>query len=91
MTENAPLCSEVERMTTDEVLALARVSRATMWRRIACGRLPRPIDRGRQALFLKQAVHAALAAENTTPQSHKLRTESRLDALRRRNRVSHSA
>lgn len=49
------------RLTTAEVCAQARLSRATLWRRIACGRLPRPVDYGRQALFCRSAVLEALA------------------------------
>lgn len=48
------------RLTTTEVCQLARLSRASVWRRIAAGRLPAPIDHGRQALFCAQAVAAAL-------------------------------
>lgn len=72
-----------ERMTTTEVLALARISRATLWRRVASGRLPRPIDHGRQSLFARVAVIAALTKE-PAPVSHTLETERRLTALRRR-------
>lgn len=74
------------RLTTSEVMALARVSRATLWRRIAAGRLPPPIDRARQSLFCKAAVGEALAAAAATTLSHKLKTEARLEALRRRSR-----
>lgn len=49
-----------ERLTTGEVCKLARLSRATLWRRIAQGRMPRPIDRGRQALFCAEAIAQAL-------------------------------
>jgi predicted DNA-binding transcriptional regulator AlpA len=48
------------RFTTTEVCALARLSRATLWRRIAAGRLPAPIDRGREALFDADAIAVAL-------------------------------
>ena len=75
--------SRVERLTTHEVLALARISRATLWRRVASGRLPPPIDFGRQALFSRVAVVAALALEATAT-SRTLETERRLEALRRR-------
>lgn len=59
------------RLTTDEVCALARVSRATLWRRVAQGRLPAPIDRGRTALFCAEEVFAALSRS-----SHPHRTPS---------------
>ena len=49
------------RITTAEVCALARISRATMWRRVRAGALPRPIDYGREALFDQGQVVAALA------------------------------
>ena len=81
----------VERLTTQEVLALARVSKATLWRRIAQGRLPAPVDRGRQALFVRAAVLEALRVSNQTPLSHTLATEDRLEALRRRQRPRLSA
>lgn len=74
------------RLTTAEVMALARVSRATLWRRIRDGRLPQPVDRARQALFCKAAVFEALAAASASTLSHKLRTEARIEALRRRRR-----
>ncbi|MBU1325730.1 MAG: hypothetical protein KJ676_10845 [Alphaproteobacteria bacterium] len=73
----------VERMTTGEVLALARISRATLWRRISCGRLPRPVDQARQALFLKADVLQALAAVRQSD-SISVAIEQRLEALRQR-------
>lgn len=79
---NTELAS-VERLTTDEVLALARISRASLWRRVADGRLPLPIDRGRQALFSRAAVIDALATA-CRPLSQTMITEARLEALRRR-------
>jgi predicted DNA-binding transcriptional regulator AlpA len=72
----------LERMTTGEVLALARISRATLWRRIACGRLPRPVDQAREALFSKVEVIQALASAKQDPAS--VAIEQRLEALRRR-------
>ncbi|MBJ7484203.1 helix-turn-helix domain-containing protein [Brevundimonas sp.] len=72
-----------QRLTTAEVMALARISRATLWRRVASGRLPTPIDHGRQSLFARLAVIAALTKE-PVPMSHTLETERRLAALRRR-------
>lgn len=79
-----PASVDVERMTTGEVMGLARISRATLWRRVAAGRLPAPIDQGRQALFLKSAVLSALVGEASRPHSAAVETERRLDALRRR-------
>ncbi|MBB1178048.1 hypothetical protein DSM05_02620 [Pseudomonas sp. FW305-3-2-15-E-TSA4] len=73
----------VERMTTGEVLALARISRATLWRRIQCGRLPPPVDQARQALFLRADVVQALAAARQ-PDSISVAIEQRLEALRQR-------
>lgn len=55
----------MRRLTTKEVCALGRFSRATLWRRVHDGRLPRPIDHARQALFDEAAVIAALV--ETTP------------------------
>lgn len=61
-TSSAPVLADDRplRLTTTEVCRLARLSRATLWRRIAEGRLPRPVDHGRQALFCAQAVRQAL-------------------------------
>lgn len=50
------------RLTTGEVCQIARISRATLWRRIKSGGLPLPIDRGRQALFDRAQVLRALHA-----------------------------
>ena len=74
------------RLTTCEVLALLRLSRATLWRRIAAGRFPAPVDRGRQALFSRAAVLTALNAGDQTPHSLTVAIEQRLDALSRRRR-----
>lgn len=74
----------IERLTTTEVMSIARISRATLWRRVATGRLPMPVDRGRQALFVKQSVFAALQVESAQPLSVTVTIEQRLDALRRR-------
>ena len=49
-----------ERMTTTEVCALARFSAITLWRRRKQGKMPRAIDRGREALFDRDAVLRAL-------------------------------
>lgn len=73
----------VERLTTSEVMSLARISRATLWRRVAAGHLPRPVGRGRQALFSRFAVIRALETE-TIPFSVTVATEQRLETLRRR-------
>ncbi len=52
------------RMTTKEVCDLARFSSATLWRRIAEGHMPAPIDRGGLGfLFDRQAVIRALGLE----------------------------
>lgn len=48
------------RITTSEVCALGRFSRATLWRRVASGALPSPIDQGREAIFDRDCVVAAL-------------------------------
>lgn len=74
----------IERLTTSEVLALLRISRATLWRRIAQGRLPRPQDHGRQALFCKAAVVEAALKDDARLRSFALRTEERLERFRRR-------
>jgi excisionase family DNA binding protein len=48
------------RLTTREVCALARFSRVTLWQRIKAGRMPAPIDHGRQSIFDRDAVLEAL-------------------------------
>ena len=55
-----PCASLPWRMTTVEVCTLARVSRATLWRRIKAGQMPAPIDHARQALFERDAMISAL-------------------------------
>lgn len=77
---------QVERLTTAEVMSLARISRATLWRRVSAGRLPSPVDRGRQALFLRLEVVTALRTQGAKPCSISVAIEQRLDALRRRRR-----
>lgn len=52
----------MKRLTTAEVCALARFSRATLWRRIRAGEMPAPVDHGRQALFLAVDVERVLGA-----------------------------
>lgn len=49
------------RVTTSEVCVLGRFSRATLWRRVASGALPAPIDQAREAIFDRDRVVAALA------------------------------
>lgn len=49
------------RLTTSEVCALGRFSRATLWRRVAAGTLPAPIDQAREAIFDRERVMGALA------------------------------
>lgn len=78
----------LERLTTSEVLALLRISRATLWRRIAEERLPRPLDRGRQSLFSKAAVVEAATRDDARLRSFSLKTEERLERFRRRTECS---
>lgn len=79
------------RITTREAIALSRLSRATFWRRIAQGRLPGPVDRGREALFCREAMMKALTltpdqqdpASGMTPAAAALqRRQTALAALR---------
>lgn len=52
------------RLTTPEVLALARYSRATLARRIGAGVMPKPIDRGADGgIFDRDAVLKALGID----------------------------
>lgn len=46
------------RLTTREVCALLRISRATLFRRMKAGVGPAPIDRGRQLLFDEAAIRS---------------------------------
>jgi predicted DNA-binding transcriptional regulator AlpA len=58
MTDHPP------RLSTPEVCALARYGRATLWKRIDAGLMPRPIDRGGDGyLFDLRAVMAALGLD----------------------------
>lgn len=74
----------LNRMTTCEVMAAARISRATLWRRVACGRLPRPIDQARQSLFLRCEVDQALARDPRGEAALAVAIEQRLATMRRR-------
>jgi len=49
------------RITTSEVCALGRFSRATLWRRVKDGSLPAAVDQSREAIFDRDRVIAALA------------------------------
>ena len=51
------------RLTTSEVCAMGRFSTATLWRRVRYGRLPKPIDHAREALFDADAIHSALGSK----------------------------
>lgn len=80
------LTSPAARLTTDEVCALARISRATLWRRVAQGRLPRPIDHARQALFSARDVSEALDCPEPVTEAPSIDAviAQRLAVLRRR-------
>ena len=57
-------------MNTAEVCALARYTRATLWRRIDAGHMPKPIDRGSGGyLFDRTAVLTALGMNKPQPES----------------------
>jgi hypothetical protein len=57
------------RMFTEEVCALAGYSRATLRTRIAEGRMPAPIDKAGQLIFIRDDVLRALGLkEDTQPQ-----------------------
>lgn len=49
-----------DRITTSEVLELARYGRHTLWKRIRQGRFPKPVDRGRENLWSRADVEKAL-------------------------------
>ena len=76
-------------MTTAEVVAWLRVSRATLWRRVASGRLPRPVDQGRQAIFSRSEVAAALDRDRRVSADKAVIIEQQIAALiaRRRKRL----
>lgn len=69
------------RLTTTEVCQLARLSRASVWRRIAAGRLPAPIDHGRQALFCAEAITRALSRPAVEPAARDAVFAARFDHL----------
>jgi len=61
------------RLTTREVAQLARLSVATIRVRVRDGRLPPPVDRGRENLFDRQQVERALGLQEHEPnQSQKI-------------------
>lgn len=76
------------RLTSGEVCALARISKATLWRRVARGHLPRPVDHARQALFSAHAVEHALAQQQSARTSETMdqAIEASLARWRRRFR-----
>jgi hypothetical protein len=79
------------RMTTAEVCELARYGPITLWRRIRAGRMPRPVDRGRQSMFDRDAVLIALGLNPAKPASNGIKTNP--DAFRkaRARQVRHSS
>lgn len=89
--------SEPVRLTTAEAVALSRLSRATFFRRLAQGRLPRPVDRGRQSLFDREALLRALARgpddgllpDGLTPAAEAL-ARRRLELARRKKKSTAS-
>lgn len=48
------------RIVMGEVCAIAHVSRITIQRRVKKGTFPKPVDRGREAIFDRKAVYGAL-------------------------------
>ena len=60
-SSQTPTSDVSRRLTTAEVLRLARISRTTLWRRINSRLLPPPIDQARSSLFDEQAILTALA------------------------------
>lgn len=75
------------RLTTREVCQIARLSRASVWRRIASGRLPAPIDHGREALFCAHAVAQALARTAQRPPADEAVFADRFDRLMAKRRA----
>lgn len=73
------------RMTTREVCAFARISPATMWRRVKTGRLPRPVDQAREALFKREQVLDALECSRRGADLDQF-IEQRIQAQRTRQR-----
>ncbi|MEI9995159.1 MAG: hypothetical protein WDM91_11230 [Rhizomicrobium sp.] len=48
------------RIMLSEVIAIARVSRVTIQRRVIAGKFPNAIDRGREMIFERRAVYEHL-------------------------------
>nr|WP_314188138.1 hypothetical protein [uncultured Brevundimonas sp.] len=69
------------RITTSEVCVLGRFSRATLWRRVASGALPAPIDQGREAIFDRDRVVAALAIPRARWRKPKAGTQTSAPSL----------
>lgn len=60
MSDRLPSPLQEPRITTSEVCAIARLSPVTIQRRIAAGKLPKAIDRGREQIFDRRAIYEAL-------------------------------
>ncbi|MHB8284808.1 MAG: helix-turn-helix transcriptional regulator [Caulobacteraceae bacterium] len=60
MPDPADPMSYPARMTTREVCELGRFGSTTLWRRMKAGTMPKPIDRGHESIFDRNAVLAAL-------------------------------
>lgn len=51
------------RYTTTQVCAMAGYGPTTLWRRVRQGRMPKPVDRGRENLFAAHEVKQALGLD----------------------------
>ena len=57
------MTAQPARYTTSEVCAMAGYGPTTLWRRIQQGRMPKPVDRGRENLFQAREVKQALGID----------------------------
>jgi hypothetical protein len=60
MTAPLPSPDAEPRMFASEVALIAKVSRVTVQRRINDGKLPKPVDRGKEDIFDRRAIYQAL-------------------------------
>lgn len=71
------------RMYTADVVALAKISRSTLLRRVRAGQFPKPVDRGKQFIFSGIAVYAALGIIQSEAAGGQSPWSKALDEMRR--------
>jgi predicted DNA-binding transcriptional regulator AlpA len=81
------------RLTTREICAIARYGPITLWRRIKTGQMPRPVDRGREHIFDREAVLKALGLKSSIPDQPSQSIKTNPDAFHkaRARQLRHSS